>query len=252
MSGSAGRLVARYRAARTDRRLAVLEGLHAFKHACRFGAEIEHAATADRKRLAELAAHVARDLAARLATVEELPPELFAQLAPTPPPTGILAIARRPDLAVSALPAEGPVVLLEGPGDLGNIGAVVRVAAAAGAAAVLTTGRHDPWHPTALRGSAGLHFALPVGQVEAPPPGVRPLVAMHPSGAPLGAVALPPQPLLAFGTERLGLSAALLARAEARVAIPMRPGVSSLNLATAVAVALYAWRLQSGNAPNAS
>lgn len=248
MSGAAGQLVARYRAARTDRRLAVLEGLHALKHAMRFGAEIEHAATADRQRLADLAARLAPDLAARLATVEELPPELFAQLAPTPPPTGVLAIARRPDFAVSALPAEGPVVLLEDPGDLGNIGAVVRVAAAAGAAAVLTTGRHDPWHPTALRGSAGLHFALPVGLVAAPPSGARPLVAMDPSGTPMGAVALPPRPVLAFGTERLGLSAGLRAQAEARLAIPMRPGVSSLNLATAVAVALYAWRLQPGGA----
>jgi TrmH family RNA methyltransferase len=113
---------------------------------------------------------------------------------------------------------------------------------------VLTKGRHDPWHPMALRGSAGLHFALPVGQVAAPPSGVRPLVAMDPSGAPLSPAALPSQPLLAFGTERHGLSAALLAQAEARLAIPMRPGVSSLNLATAVAVALYAWRLQPGGA----
>ena len=46
--------------------------------------------------------------------------------------------------------------------------------------------------------------------------------------------------MLAFGSERHGLDAALLERADARVGIPMRPGVSSLNLATAVAVALYA------------
>ena len=43
--------------------------------------------------------------------------------------------------------------------------------------------------------------------------------------------------MLAFGTERDGLSDELLARADARVALPMRPGVSSLNLATAVAAA---------------
>ena len=51
---------------------------------------------------------------------------------------------------------------------------------------------------------------------------------------------LPDDAVLAFGSERHGLGAALLARADARVGIPMRPGVSSLNLATAVAVALYA------------
>jgi TrmH family RNA methyltransferase len=113
----------------------------------------------------------------------------------------------------------------------------VRVAAAAGAAGVLTTGSADPWHPDALRGAAGLHFALPVARVEALPDSGRPLVALDPEGEPLGE--LPARPLLAFGSERRGLSAALLTRADLRVALPMRPGVSSLNLATAVAAVLY-------------
>jgi TrmH family RNA methyltransferase len=129
------------------------------------------------------------------------------------------------------------VVLLEDPRHLGNVGAVVRVAAAAGAAGVLTTGTRDPWDPAALRGSAGLHYALPVGRVDGPPAD-RPLAAFDPEGEPLAA--LPAGAVLAFGTERHGLSAALRARADVRVAIPMRAGVSSLNLATAVAVALYA------------
>ncbi len=49
--------------------------------------------------------------------------------------------------------------------------------------------------------------------------------------------------MLAFGTERYGLSEELRARADASVSIPMRPGVSSLNLATSVAAVLFAWRL---------
>ena len=49
-----------------------------------------------------------------------------------------------------------------------------------------------------------------------------------------------PDAVLAFGSERHGLGAGLLGRADVRVGIPMRPGVSSLNLATAVAVVLYA------------
>ena len=49
--------------------------------------------------------------------------------------------------------------------------------------------------------------------------------------------------MLAFGTERHGLSDELLARADARISIPMRAGVSSLNLATSVAAVLFAWRL---------
>jgi TrmH family RNA methyltransferase len=122
---------------------------------------------------------------------------------------------------------------------MGNMGACVRVAAAADAAGVLTTGENDPWHPEALRGAAGLHFALPVAAVEGLPVGDRQLVAIDPDGEDLGAVEISPRAILAFGTERYGLSPELLARADARAAIPMREGVSSLNLATAVAAVLF-------------
>ena len=178
--------------------------------------------------------------------MREIDPERFAALAPVPPATGVMALARRPQvdaLGLLASPGAAPLVLLQRPSDLGNIGAVVRVAAAAGAAGVLTTGRHDPWHPTALRGSAGLHFALPVARLDDLPPTTRPLVALHPGGDQLGARALPDGAVLAFGSERSGLDADLLDRATHRIAIPMRAGVSSLNLATAVAVTLYAGAL---------
>ena len=106
--------------------------------------------------------------------------------------------------------APAPVVLLEDPRDLGNMGACVRVAAAADVAGVLTTGSHDPWHPDALRGAAGLHFAR-----AGLPPGAagrsrvrcdRPLLAVDPDGDPLEPSELPPRAVLAFGTERYGLS----------------------------------------------
>ncbi len=152
-------------------------------------------------------------------------------------------------------------MLLEDPRDLGNMGACVRVAAAADAAGVLSTGSHDPWAPDALRGAAGLHFALPVarldqldplgaGEPETAPEAEtgagttrRPLLALDPAGEPLVPRKLPASAVLAFGTERYGLSDELLARVDARVSIPMRDGVSSLNLATSVAAVLFAWRL---------
>jgi TrmH family RNA methyltransferase len=240
-------LVVRFRAARLDPGLCVLEGFHALKHALRFGATVELAVTHDRRAARRLAVDLAPDLLALLAArLEEVTMEIFSRLAPAPPATGIVALARRPAAGLDQLlapPAEAPIVLLENPSDLGNIGAVVRVAAASGAAGVLTTGRHDPWHPTALRGSAGLHFALPVLRMDELPLVSRPLVALHPDGQPLDAAAVPPGAIVAFGTERAGLTAKLLARADARIAIPMRRGVSSLNLATAVAVTLYARRL---------
>jgi RNA methyltransferase, TrmH family len=239
--------IQRVERARRDPALAVLEGFHPLKHALRFGATIEEAWAIDPQAALALAAALAPDLVGRLRELTRpLAPALLTRLAPVPPATGVIAIARRPAIDVTELLSgelRAPVVLLENPAHLGNLGAVVRVAAAAGATAVLTTGRQDPWHPAALRGSAGLHFALPVARIEALPQTARPLIALHPEGEPLSPDAIPDDALLAFGSERRGLGRELLERAQCRLAIPMRAGVSSLNLASAVAVALYAWRL---------
>jgi RNA methyltransferase, TrmH family len=244
-----GSLIPRFGRARRDPTLAVLEGFHPIKHAIRFGAEFTEIVTADARELDALAARLAPDLSARLHELaREIDPDLFARLAPLTPATGVIGLARRPPAdpaAVLGACEPSPVVLLEDPRDLGNMGACVRVAAAADAAAVLTTGSHDPWHPDALRGAAGLHFALPVARHEhheALETLDRPLLALDPDGAPLVPAALDPRAVLAFGTERYGLSDELLARADARVSIPMRAGVSSLNLATSVAAVLFAWR----------
>lgn len=231
----------RFASARRDPALVVLEGFHAVKHALRFGADLLELVTPHRGRVLDLAADLAPDLGETFAArLEEVSPDSFAALASPAPPTGVLAVARRPDPGLaSALEGPGLAVLLDRPRHHGNLGAVVRVAAAAGAAAVITTGDADPWHPAALRGSAGLHFALPVARVETVPDCGRPLVALDPDGVPLEPGAIPDRSLLAFGSERRGLDSALRDRADLRLAIPMQPGVSSLNLATAVAVVLY-------------
>lgn len=220
--------------ARRDSSLVVLEGFHAAKHAVRFGAELLGCWCADAGEIEALRMRLAPDVALAPVVVAE------AELAAVVPRAQLVAVAKRPvQVAPLAAPGTGPVVLLEDPRHLGNLGACVRVAAAAGAAGLLTTGQQDPWHPDALRGSAGLHFALPVARVRAFAPGDRPLVALDPDGEALVPGALPERAVLAFGTERDGLSEDLLARADLRLALPMRPGVSSLNLATAVAATLY-------------
>ncbi|MEA2279926.1 MAG: methyltransferase, TrmH family [Solirubrobacteraceae bacterium] len=223
--------------ARRDPALVVLEGFHAVKHALRFGGELLGAWTADPDELAQLSARLAPDVAIPATTVPA------AELAAVVPRAQVVAVARRPPQPspdeLLALPGPAPVVLLEDPRHLGNLGACVRVAAAAAAAGVLTTGRQNPWHPDALRGSAGLHFALPVARSSTFRTGDRPLVALDPEGEPLHAAVVPPRAVLAFGTERDGLSDALLAQSDARLALPMRPGVSSLNLATAVSGVLF-------------
>ena len=230
----------------------MLEGFHPLKHALRFHAQVVDAVCRDRAQLDALAQRLAPDVREQMAgLVREIAPEVFDKLAPLAPTTGVMSLARRPHVDIAALLADAsdaPIVLLENPRDLGNVGACVRVAAAADAAGVLTTGSHDPWHPDALRGAAGLHFALPVARV----PDVaslqltaRELVALDPDGDELDPAAPPARALLIFGSERDGVSDELLARARRRVRIPMRAGVSSLNLATSVAAVLFAWRLAS-------
>jgi RNA methyltransferase, TrmH family len=206
-----------------------LQGLHPLKHALRFGARVERAVAHDPRRVVALARELAPDVADAVAALV------------APGDSGdfdVLAWAARPP---ERPVGDGLVVLLDGPRHLGNVGAAIRVAAAAGAAGVLVRGEADPWHPAAVRGAAGLQFALPVARVGAPP-GDRPLIALDPAGEPLRDV--PPDAVLAFGAERHGLSAEIRARADATVALPMREGVSSLNLATAVAAVLYGLRVR--------
>ncbi|MFW6192303.1 MAG: TrmH family RNA methyltransferase, partial [Gemmatimonadota bacterium] len=87
------------------------------------------------------------------------------------------------------------------------------------------------------------HFAVPVTAVPDVPDTDRPLVAVDPGGEPLRPGALPARALLVFGSERRGLAPPTVDRADTSVRIPMREGVSSLNLATSVAVVLYVSRL---------
>jgi RNA methyltransferase, TrmH family len=239
--------IQRFQRARRDPELAVLEGFHALKHAFRFQADVLEVAATDPARLERFAQSLAPDLSGRFAAIAGVvEPSVFVQLAPKAARTAVIALAKRRTGDVGELladPRPAPAVMLENPRDLGNLGACVRVCAAADAAGVLTTGSHDPWNPDALRGAAGLHYAIPVAHVERVPSSDRPVIAIDTGGEPFQPSALEPRALLVFGSERDGLSEQLLARADARLSIPMHPGVSSLNLATSVAAILFAWRL---------
>ncbi|MEU9388648.1 TrmH family RNA methyltransferase [Streptomyces sp. NPDC048324] len=237
----------------TWRRLAegavLLDGFHALKHAVRFGAEVPVAVTADRGAALALADELAPDVRGALAgLLTEVPEAAYRSLVPRPHPTAVAALAVRPSRAANLrklahTPRATPVVVLDNPRNLGNAGAVIRLAAGFGATGVVTTGTLDPWHPTVVRGGAGLHFATAVERlsVEELPPG--PLFALDPEGDDVRGIKLPDDAVLAFGSERSGLSAGLRARADHLVALPMRPQVSSYNLATSVAMTLYHWSL---------
>jgi RNA methyltransferase, TrmH family len=225
----------------------LLDGFHALKHALRFEASVPLALTEDRDAVLALSAGLAPDLTERLdVLLNEVPVGTLHGLVPRPHPTGVAALAVRGGGAVADA-RTAPVVVLDEPRHLGNVGAVIRLAAGAGAAGVLTTGTVDPWHPSVVRASAGLHFATPVRRCEPGELPAGPLYALDPEGRDLRGLVLPDDALLAFGSERHGLSDALRERADHLVALPMRPQVSSYNLATSVAMTLYHW--MAGRAP---
>jgi TrmH family RNA methyltransferase len=239
------------RAQHDDERV-VLEGFHALKHALRFGAAVEVVLAADPQRVLALARTLAPDLEAELdRRVTVVEPATMKRIMPNVPYTSVTAVARKPEASAERVLADARqarVILLENPRHFGNMGAVVRVAAAADVAGVLTTGVHDPWDPAAVRGAAGLHFAVPVARLAAALPDTsRQVVALTPEGEPIRPSRIDDRALLAFGTERDGLSAEMLRRADIRVRLPMREGVSSLNLATSVAATLYGFAIARGD-----
>ncbi|MBW8740988.1 MAG: rRNA methyltransferase, partial [Streptomyces turgidiscabies] len=138
----------------------LLDGFHALKHAVRFGARIPVAVTTDRGATLDLAAELAPDVRDALgALLAEVPETTYTSLVPRAHPTGVAALAVRPSRganleALARMPRTAPVVVLDDPRNLGNAGAVIRLAAGFGATGVVTTGTVDPWHPTVVRGGA--------------------------------------------------------------------------------------------------
>ncbi|NMO33381.1 TrmH family RNA methyltransferase [Streptomyces sp. GMY01] len=232
----------------------LLDGFHALKHAVRFGAEVPVAVAVDRRAALALADELAPDVRDALdALLTEVEPDVYASLVPRPHPTAVAALAVRPSReaglrALAHRPRSAPVVVLDQPRNLGNAGAVIRLAAGFGVTGVVTTGTLDPWHPTVVRGGAGLHFATTVERLSVAELPDGPLFALDPEGEDIRGLKLPDDAVLAFGSERSGLSVELRERTDHLVALPMRPQVSSYNLATSVAMTLYHWSL-TGRAP---
>ncbi len=164
-------------------------------------------------------------------------------------PQHLLAIARRRDVPVAEiLSRSGPVVFLFGIQDPGNLGAIVRVAEAAGGAGVLgAPGTADFFHPRAVRASAGSVLRIPVsGRVSFDPfaadakaAGRVICGAVAAGGENAFSAPLDPRSVLAIGAEGGGLPAGAYRYLERRLTIPMREPVDSLNAAVATALLLY-------------
>lgn len=226
--------------ARREARMTLLDGEHvlaAYLDAGGSPATLVRAVSLDAARLAPIAARCPQ---ARIVT---LPDPLFAALSPVATPGGVLAEAAW--LSPPAIEAVPLIVVLEDIQDPGNLGAMLRTAAAAGATgAVLSPGCHDPWSPKALRGGQGAQFVLPlqtgVDLVTwlAGFAGDSLALALGENTRLYDRVLTHPLALL-VGNEGAGLSPAARAAATATVSIPMAGQVESLNAAAALAVAVF-------------
>lgn len=237
---------ARLLASARDRRKAgkcVLEGEHLVGvYADRHGAPEVLIAAED-----ALGRPAVRALAERFAErALVVPTRLFAELAVLPAAVGLLAVVAVP-LPAATIPGDF-CLLLEGVQDPGNVGSMLRSAAAAGVTQVLLSPHCAfAWSPKVLRAGQGAHFHVEIHEAVDLPAwssayrggGGEVVATVASGGAGLYATRLGGRVALAIGNEGSGLSPALLAVANPHVTIPMAAGVESLNAAAAAAVCLF-------------
>ena len=181
----------------------------------------------------------------------------FASAAETDTPQGVLAIAEIPDAPLAALPARDVfrIVVLDAIQDPGNVGVIVRSAAALGAlATVALPGTVDLWNAKVVRSSMGAHFHHPAFSCTWPELTAflderdTTLWGADGAGDPLDTVladgpeSIPDRLALAVGNEGRGLSPDTRRRADRMVALPIAPAVESLNVAVATGIILYELR----------
>lgn len=195
---------------------------------------------------------------AQAAVDAELEPEFVTEqvletMADTVTPQGIVAVCRQFPTSVKDIMAGRPtlVAILEEIRDPGNAGTIIRAADAAGADAVIVTGRSvDVYNPKVVRATTGSLFHLPVATgvdldavlERAKAAGLR-VVAADIKGEDLlaarraGTLAEPTAWL--FGNEARGLSDEHLGLADQAISVPIYGHAESMNLATAASVCLY-------------
>lgn len=179
---------------------------------------------------------------------------LFRRLSGLETPEGVILVARRPVSSLDSLTGE-LVVVAVGIQDPGNLGAIARVAEAAGASAlVVCRGSADPYQPKAMRGSMGSLLRLPVVDAGQPEEVLVRLKEKHfriaacvaRDGVDYRSAELGGLLALLLGSEGEGLPEPLVQSADLRLSVPMKGAVESLNVAVVAGLVLYESARQRG------
>jgi len=228
---------------------ALLDGIHLVQACLASGHKPQHLLVTEQALQDREVVALLKDLSG--VPLTQFDDNLFAELSELKTPTGILALIKQPTPALSPA-ASRFCLLLEDIQDPGNLGSMLRSAAAAGCDAVfLSSGCADAWSPRVLRAGMGGHFALRQGSGQ--------VISIHESADLLVVAAAFQGKLLAtsltakaslydcdlhgklafaIGNEGAGLSESLLAASQP-ITIPMPGKVESLNAAAAAAVCLF-------------
>ena len=227
------------RARRAERR-ALIEGVHLIEAYLDSGARPEALLVSASGGTKEEIVGLARRAAMEPITLADA---LFRWVADTASPVGLAAEIALPPVAAVARAQQA--VFLDGVQDAGNVGAILRSAAAFGVdTAVLGLGCADPWSPKVLRAAMGGHFALRIAEV----PDLAAALSEFRGTLVCAATSrgMPPDTLdlrgslgWILGAEGQGVSPAVAVRATARASVPLAAGVESLNVAAAAAILFY-------------
>jgi TrmH family RNA methyltransferase len=176
-------------------------------------------------------------------------------LSPVKTPSGVVALARRPDVQLARVlqPAPPFILVAVDMQDPGNVGSLIRSAEAGGATGVVISGESaDPWGWKALRAAMGSTFRLPVVVArdssnvcdELRARGAKLIATMPRDATPMHEIDLCQSTAILLGGEGPGLSNEIVSKADARVSIPMNAAIESLNVSVSAALLVYEARRQ--------
>jgi len=176
--------------------------------------------------------------------------KLFSSAVPSDAPQGVAALARWKELSredVLAKSPAGPILVIAGVQDPGNLGTILRSAEAFGAGGVLLgEGTVSPYNPKVVRASAGSVFRLPLAWAKLSESlsgikdhGLRLVGTASHQGTPLDQAKLSGRLAIFIGSEGAGLSQDLIQHMDEVLAIPQTAQVESLNVGVAASIVLY-------------
>jgi TrmH family RNA methyltransferase len=243
------------RAELTDSGDCAIEGLRILEEAIRSG--LRFRAVFFRESAQDRAERLLPQIGAQVETLL-LPDKLFDSLVPSESPQGVAALVRLREFSLDdVMESErlhvGPIVVLAGLQDPGNLGTILRSAEAFGSAGVvLGEGTVSPFNSKVVRASAGSVFRLPVihghGKSAAKleevteklrAQRVRLIATSSHKGTPLDQADLKSATAIFFGNEGAGLPREVMARMDEVIVIPHTEQVESLNAGVAASIVLY-------------